>query len=78
VKLSEAALSNAHLSQTVFARCLDLAHALGLDTLRYTNRSSIDLESLRAGLGDFPDDFLEGVGVALREVEALRGALAAG
>jgi uncharacterized protein YjbI with pentapeptide repeats len=72
VKLARTALSHAHLSRTVFARCLDLSEALGLDSLAYMSPSSIDLETLRSGLADFPDDFLEGVGVEPREVQALR------
>jgi uncharacterized protein YjbI with pentapeptide repeats len=72
VSLSRATLSEAHLSRTVFALCQDLSQALGLDSLRYTSPSSIDLESLKHGLSDLPDDFLEGVGVAPREIEALR------
>ncbi len=62
VRLSQVALSQAHLSRTVFARCQDLSQSLGLDSLRYTSPSSIDLESLRCDLSDLPDDFLEGGG----------------
>jgi hypothetical protein len=61
----------------VFARCPDLSEALGLDSLTYTSPSSIDLESLRRSLADLPDEFLAGVGVEPREIEALR-AVAAG
>jgi uncharacterized protein YjbI with pentapeptide repeats len=72
VRLSQAALSQAHLSRTVFARCEDLSQALGLDSLRYTSPSSIDLESLMLGMEDLPQDFLEGLGVGRREMDALR------
>jgi uncharacterized protein YjbI with pentapeptide repeats len=72
VRLTRAGFTHAHLSQTVFARCQDLSQALGLDSLRYTSPSSIDLESLRSGLADLPNDFLEGVGIGPREIEALR------
>jgi uncharacterized protein YjbI with pentapeptide repeats len=73
VQLARAALSHAHLSKTVFARCHDLHHALGLDSLEYMSPSSIDLETLRSSLAALPDDFLEGVGMQPREIEALRG-----
>jgi uncharacterized protein YjbI with pentapeptide repeats len=78
VRLARARLSQAHLSRTVFARCLDLSQAVGLDSLRYTSPSSIDLESLRGSLADLPEEFLEGVGVGPRELEALRALAVAG
>jgi hypothetical protein len=70
--VSQAALGHAHLSRTVFARCHDLHEALGLDSLEYLSPSSIDLESLRACLVGLADEFLAGVGVEPREIEALR------
>jgi hypothetical protein len=45
---------------------------LGLETLKYMSASCIDLETLRVCLAGLPDDFLEGMGVEPREVEALR------
>jgi uncharacterized protein YjbI with pentapeptide repeats len=76
VMLAHAVLSQAHLSRTVFARCLDLSQAVGLDALRYSSPSSIDLESLRGRLADLPEDFLEGVGLEPREIAALRAVAA--
>jgi hypothetical protein len=60
----------------VFARCHDLHHALGLDSLSYLSPSSIDLETLRVCLAGLSDDFLDGVGVEAREIESLRGVAA--
>jgi uncharacterized protein YjbI with pentapeptide repeats len=72
-RLSEADFSGAHLSKTVFARCHDLHLARGLDALEYLSPSCIDLETLRECLAELPDEFLEGMGVEARELEALRG-----
>jgi uncharacterized protein YjbI with pentapeptide repeats len=73
VLLADADLTGAHLSRTVFARCGDLHHALGLESLRYVDFSCIDLGTLRACLTGLPEDFLAGVGVTPGEIEALRG-----
>jgi uncharacterized protein YjbI with pentapeptide repeats len=73
VQLREADFTRAHLSKTVFARCHDLHHARGLDTLEYLSPACIDLETLRECLGGLPDEFLESVGLEPREAEALRG-----
>jgi uncharacterized protein YjbI with pentapeptide repeats len=72
-QLAEADLTGAHLSKTVFARSHDLHHARGLASLEYLSPSCIDLETLRQCLAGLPEDFLEGVGVEARELEALRG-----
>ena len=65
--------AGAHLSRTVFARSHDLHKARGLSSLAYLSPSCIDLETLRECLAGLPDEFLEGMGVAARELEALRG-----
>ena len=75
VKLVRPMLSQAHLSRTVIARCPDLSQALGLDSLSYTSPSSIDLESLRAGLSRSAGRFSGGSWGAGRQIEALREVL---
>jgi uncharacterized protein YjbI with pentapeptide repeats len=64
VLLAGANLSRSHLSRTVFARCHDLHHALGLDSVTYLSPSSIDLETLRVCLAGLSDDFLVAAPVA--------------
>jgi hypothetical protein len=72
-QLSGADFTGAYLSRTVIARCHDLHHARGLDSLEYLSPSCIDLETLRECLAGLPEEFLEGVGLDGRELEALRG-----
>jgi uncharacterized protein YjbI with pentapeptide repeats len=72
-RLSGADFTGAHLSRTVFARCHDLHCARGLESLEYLSPSCIDLETLRECLAGLPDEFLQGVGLEGRELEALRG-----
>ena len=74
--LDGADFTGAHLSKTVFARSRDLHKARGLESLEYLSPSCIDLETLRECLGGLPDEFLEGMGVEARELEALRGMVA--
>ena len=75
-RLGEADFTGAHLSKTVFARSHDLHQARGLDSLEYFTASCIDLETLRECLAGLPDEFLEGMGLETRELEALRGTAA--
>jgi hypothetical protein len=72
-RLGEVDFAGAHLSKTVFARCHDLHLARGLDALEYLSPSCIDLETIRECLAGLPDEFLFGMGVEERELEALRG-----
>jgi uncharacterized protein YjbI with pentapeptide repeats len=75
-RLDEADFTGAHLSKTVFARCHDLHQVRGLDSLAYFSPSCIDMETLRECLAGLPDEFLEGMGLEIRELEALRGTVA--
>jgi uncharacterized protein YjbI with pentapeptide repeats len=75
--LAGADLSQAHLSSTIFARCTDLHHAVGLDTLDYLNSTCIDLITLRHCLAGLPDGFLGGAGLPPPAIDALRSMLEA-
>jgi len=75
-RLAESDFTEAHLSRTVFARSHDLHRARGLASLEYLSPSCLDLETLRECLAELPAEFLEGMGLDPRELEALRGTLA--
>ena len=77
-RLGEADFTRAHLSRTVFARSHDVppSRSIGGRALEYFSPSCIDLETLRECLAGLPDEFLEGMGLETRELEALRGAAA--
>jgi uncharacterized protein YjbI with pentapeptide repeats len=70
--LAGADLSSALLSQTVIARCPDFSRARGLDTLELLSPSSIDVATVRSGLGTLPNELLAGIGLAGGEIAALR------
>jgi hypothetical protein len=72
VRLAGADLTGAVFGRTVLAACDDLARARGLDTVVHHGPSCLDLATLRAGLDSLPEGFLEGVGLAREEIDALR------
>src|SRR4029078_542286 len=70
--LARADFTRATLGRTVLAACDDLARARGLDAVVHHGHSCLDLATLRAGLDSLPEGFLEGVGLAREEIDALR------
>jgi len=65
-------LAGATLKSTIFAECITLHKALGLDQILHTGPSSLDQSTLRACSPDLPDVFLRGVGYSDDEVQSLR------
>jgi hypothetical protein len=72
-RLNGARFTNARLGDTCFSDCPSLHRAIGLDTIAHLGPSSLDLETLRACIGNLPDSFLLGIGYTDNEIVALRG-----
>ena len=60
--LDEADFSYASVAQTIF-RNIDLRQLKGLDKIRFSLPSSIDIETVYSSYGNIPEVFLKGVGV---------------
>lgn len=60
--LDEADFSYASVAQTIF-RNIDLRQLKGLDKIRFSLPSSIDIETVYSSHGNIPEVFLKGVGV---------------
>jgi uncharacterized protein YjbI with pentapeptide repeats len=71
-ELAGADLTGAILSRTLLAGCRGLADARGLETCVHSRISSLDWATMREAIEKLPNDFLEGMGVAPREIESLR------
>jgi hypothetical protein len=68
--LGGADLTGAQLAYTVFADCVSLPLAHGLEAMQHWGPSALDLITLRSGA--LPEAFLLGVGIPAGEIEALR------
>jgi hypothetical protein len=71
-KLTGTRFTEAHLNMTVFAGCLLLHEAVGLEEARCTPPISLDRHTLRTCIGTLPDAFLESIGLTRHEVAGLR------